>query len=279
MSKKEVVLFGIILCCVSVLFGIYFCTATAEHIAWDCPGCDRTGNTGNYCGGCAHPAPWIEDASLKLLRDEFSKVGNIVRFGHYEQDNNLNNGQEEIEWIVLDVQAGKSMLISRYGLDTKPYNTSYINIGWERCTLRKWLNSDFLKAAFSIEEQFSILTIKVDNSFDQKYSIYSVNYGNNTQDRVFLLSDHEAFDVYFKNNEVRKCVPTQYAEAQGAYTNSRTFDVDGRNTGGWWLRSQGNGFRSASYVSYFGSLSYNSVNYDAVCVRPALWINLESEPF
>lgn len=34
--------------------------AFAEQSAWDCPKCGRTGNTGNYCGGCAHPAPWLE---------------------------------------------------------------------------------------------------------------------------------------------------------------------------------------------------------------------------
>ena len=34
--------------------------ASAEAAAWDCPDCGRTGNTGNFCGGCAHPAPWME---------------------------------------------------------------------------------------------------------------------------------------------------------------------------------------------------------------------------
>lgn len=31
-------------------------------------------------------------------------VGSIVTFGRYEQDGNPDNGQEKIEWIVLDVQ-------------------------------------------------------------------------------------------------------------------------------------------------------------------------------
>ena len=53
----------------------------------------------------------------------YKKVGSIVTFGQYEQDNNTGNGPEEIEWIVLDVQDGKSLLLSRYGLDAKPYNT------------------------------------------------------------------------------------------------------------------------------------------------------------
>ena len=43
-------------------------------------------------------------------------VGDVLAFGHYEQDNNPDNGPEPIEWIVLDVQDGKALLLSRYGL-------------------------------------------------------------------------------------------------------------------------------------------------------------------
>ena len=34
--------------------------APSEQTAWDCPGCGRKGNTGNFCGGCGHSAPWLE---------------------------------------------------------------------------------------------------------------------------------------------------------------------------------------------------------------------------
>lgn len=32
----------------------------SENDSWDCPGCGKQGNTGNYCGGCSYPAPWLE---------------------------------------------------------------------------------------------------------------------------------------------------------------------------------------------------------------------------
>ena len=85
-------------------------------------------------------------------------AGDVVTFGHYEQDNNLDNGPEAIEWIVLDMQEGKALLLSKYGLDAIPYNTEYVNITWEQCTLRTWLNQDFLKTAFDEKEQSAILT-------------------------------------------------------------------------------------------------------------------------
>ena len=50
------------------------------------------------------------------------RIGDIVTFGRYEQDNNLDNGPEEIDWIVLDIQGDKALLLSKYGLDAKQYN-------------------------------------------------------------------------------------------------------------------------------------------------------------
>ena len=41
-------------------------------------------------------------------------VGHYVSFGSFEQDNNLNNGKEEIEWLVLAKEGNKVLLISRY---------------------------------------------------------------------------------------------------------------------------------------------------------------------
>ena len=78
-------------------------SALCEQGTWDCPECGRTGNTGNYCGNCRHPAPWIENSQDNISKGSIG-IGDIVCFGHYEQDNNLINGTEEIErlcWISV----------------------------------------------------------------------------------------------------------------------------------------------------------------------------------
>ena len=74
------------------------------------------------------------------------KVGDYVNFGTYEQDNNTSNGKEEVEWLVLEVKDGKALIISKYALDCKPYNTGLTGATWETCTLRKWLNNNFINA-------------------------------------------------------------------------------------------------------------------------------------
>lgn len=40
-----------------VLMMIPVLSAAGESPEWVCPECGRTGNTGNYCGNCAHPSP------------------------------------------------------------------------------------------------------------------------------------------------------------------------------------------------------------------------------
>ena len=197
-----------------------------------------------------------------------AKVGDYVFFGAYEQDNNTSNGKEDIEWLVLEVKDGKALVISKYALDCQQYNTSYTDITWETCTLRKWLNNDFLGAAFSADEKSMIPTVTV--SAD-KNPDYSTNPGNTTQDQVFLLSITEA-NKYFSSDSARQCKPTEYAVAGGAYVNSSNGNCV------WWLRSPGGSQNDAADVDYGGDVGEggDDVNIGSDAVRPALWIDLNS---
>ena len=194
------------------------------------------------------------------------KAGDYVFFGAYEQDNNTSNGKEDIEWLVLEVKDGKALVISKYALDCKPYNTSYTDVTWENCTLRKWLNNDFLGAAFSAEEKAMIPTVTV--SAD-KNPDFRTNPGKATQDQVFLLSIPEA-NKYFNSDSARQCKPTDYAVAIGVYVNSSNCNCC------WWLRSPGEYQGRAAYVYGDGDVAeYGGfVDIDIYAVRPALWIDL-----
>ena len=235
----------------------------------------------------AHPVLAAAAAAREAKLASFRTVGCYVTFGSYEQDDNTGNGREPIEWLVLDYDAAnnRALLLSRYGLDTKPYNTDDVDITWEKCTLRTWLNGEFMNQAFSKTEQSAILATAVDNSKSQCYSGYSTNGGNNTQDKVFLLSYSEA-NKYLGvtpgnyNNTKSRVAPTAYAVKQGAFTIRDFKTADGTAVGVWWLRSPGYyDQRCAAVVYRDGSLSYGSVYGENVCVCPALWINLESDIF
>ena len=210
-------------------------------------------------------------------------VGDVIAFGTYEQDNDVENGPEPIEWIVLDYDetGRRALLLSRYGLDVKQYHESWTNVTWEKCTLRTWLNNDFFSSAFSTDERSMILLTEVDNSDEQGYEDWDTAGGNDTRDSVFLLSyreahrylgvSHEADAVNMRSNVEL----TEYAIAQGA-SMSRYFQTyENTAVGQWWLRSPGYLKQIyAAYVDPAGSLANCNVNYSKNVIRPAFWMKL-----
>lgn len=201
--------------------------------------------------------------------------GGEVTFGRYKQKYKSDDGPDAIAWIVLDVQDGKALLLSKYALDVKPYNTEIMDITWEQCTLRSWLNNEFFMTAFNENEQSAILTTHVDNSRAQGNSAWDIDGGNDTEDRIFLLSWHEVFDLYFTSNSDRKCVVTGYALENNAWTVGSD-NVNGWPTGAWWLRSPGFTQMNAASVAQNGASSHYYVHCNDYVVRPALWVKLES---
>lgn len=201
-----------------------------------------------------------------------ASVGDTITFGAYEQDNNTSNGKEAVDWTVLDKDGMSLLLISKQALDCQQYNKLNANISWEKCSLRTWMNDTFLNDAFSSEEQ---TMIAVTNISADKNPKYSTNPGNATNDKVFLLSIAEA-EQYFTTDEARKCAPTTYARAQGAYTSDSYKTANGEAACWCWLRSPGGYQYHAAGVGYGGSVYYggDDVRSSGACVRPALWINL-----
>ena len=195
-----------------------------------------------------------------------AEVGSTIQFGKYEQDNVKSNGKEPVEWIVLEKNGNALLVISKNALDCKPFNEINTDKTWEFSTLRTWLNNSFLQAAFSNSELNHIASTNVRA---EKNPEYDTAAGRDTQDQVFLLSISEAEKNFLSDYE-RMCTCTDYAKAQGAYTG-----INGQCW--WWLRSPGCDSSIAAYVSSFdGSVNYKgiSVNYDSLCIRPAMWINL-----
>lgn len=191
-----------------------------------------------------------------------ASVGDIVRLGAYEQDNDLSDGAEEIEWIVLARQDNRALLISKYALDYAPFNTGSAISTWDYSTLLQWLNETFFTTAFTPAEQSLVRLSRVEA--DRNMYFHS-DPGKMTRSRVFLLSLEEAKD-YFRTTDDRQCAPTAYAEAQGA-------SPEGSSCG-WWLRSPGYDESTASRVLADGSFSFIGQPAErSLAVRPAIWVD------
>lgn len=190
------------------------------------------------------------------------EVGDIVTFGHYEQDGDSANGSEPIEWIVLDTDGERATLISRYGLDVMPYNEDGHAGGsaqWKFCSVREWLNTTFLNQAFSADEQARLETSVVTQ---EGVIPASEDADGELLDMVYLLSTDEAAR-YFPALWDRKCAATQAAVNKGAGVYE--------GTSHWWLRTYSNSKR-ADGVSYSGNIVNSLVEGYAknVPVRPAI---------
>lgn len=201
---------------------------------------------------------------VEKLKDP--KVGDYVFFGAYEQDGNTSNGKEDIEWLVLEVEDGNALVISKNALDYKPYHIKDTYVTWETSTLRNWLNNDFFNSAFSADEKAMIPSV----SFAGESSTRSTDLGSTTQDQVFLLSTTEV-NEYFSSDIARECKPTDYAVTNAA--NADSYDI-----GCWWLRSLSYWNDSVDIVRSDGKVDSlgEPVNSTYIAVRPALWIDLNS---
>ncbi|MDR2197091.1 MAG: DUF6273 domain-containing protein, partial [Coriobacteriales bacterium] len=160
---------------------------------------------------------------------------------------------------------------------------------WATSDVRAWLNGEFLNATFNTELQEAIAPSPIVNPDNLESGAAG---GENTEDRIFLLSIDEA-ERYFADDGDRIASLTM-AEADIEYGLSIYRDYfgwaqenldthestlrDGLNKSqahSWLLRSPG---YHGSRVAIIGSDGHLEVNGDFVNdydgIRPALWLDL-----
>ena len=207
-----------------------------------------------------------ESSSQKKDNNPDYKIGETIEFGNYPQDK--DGTEKPIEWIVMKNEGNQVLLLSKYVLDAKPYNNEeWGDVTWETSDIRQWLNNEFYTTAFNKAEKAKIQTSLTKNEDNSKYG---TSGGNDTEDKVFLLSEKEA-ETLFSNDDERIAKVTGYAEKSGVYVNEE-------KVAWWWLRSPGDDGCSAAVVGsdgwVYGDGSIVSGAYDGV--RPALHLNIQS---
>ena len=208
-----------------------------------------------------------QEQAKSLIKEhpEVAQVGDIIYFGNYEQDNKSSNGKEEIEWKVLDKDAeGKMLVLSRYALDCRQYHNTVGQVTWETSDIRHWLNNDFISTAFTNAQKKNIKTVTLEN---RDNADYNTDGGEDTKDKIFLLSIDEA-KTYLPSTVERVCVATKYAESQGSQLENLTMSCR------WWLRSPGATLYNASFVKIDGFILQlgTPVGIEKRSVRPAMWV-------
>lgn len=190
--------------------------------------------------------PIFNDVPAEQQIESKYKIGDRVRFGK------LND--KAIQWIVLDQKQDEYLLISKFGLDCRAFNTEDTYTTWDTSSLRTWLNKDFYKSSFNNSEQAKIIRHTVVASDNP---IYRTAQGKNTEDKLFILSVNEYnyyFDIYNKwvcrlfSGILRQC----------------------------WLRNSGADNGRAAFIGRSGSIHAGGSKITSArnAVRPVMWVKL-----
>ena len=211
---------------------------------------------------------WLEGDGRYL--DRVDQEPETYTFGSYEQDGDSSNGKEPIEWLVLDRDGDKVLLLSKYALDYQSFMPFYEPVTepytWESCSLRRWLNGTFLNAAFSADEQQRLLTTTVITS---PGSLHRENGPVTTEDRVFLLSNTEVY-AYFASEAATAAEYTAYALSENPWPGNAATP----GPADWWLRTT-DGYDHPDGVYADGRVGEGARAYEGEYVRPAIWITVD----
>ncbi|MDR2600599.1 MAG: leucine-rich repeat domain-containing protein [Oscillospiraceae bacterium] len=179
--------------------------------------------------------------TLTMLGNNELRTGDLIHFAG-------------IFWRILVLEADKALIITEDVIERRPYHTNGGDITWEFSSIRNYLNNEFFNN-FNLVDQNRILETNVINSDNPEYGTPG---GNNTTDKIFLLSIDEAL-TYFADNSERIALNSS------------------GETSWWWLRSPGVNSDFAAYVYDGGDVGIRGDEVDGNAgVRPALWLNLES---
>ncbi len=206
-----------------------------------------------------------ENSGFKPVNDPIynAKVGDVITFGKYEQDNNLSNGPEKIKWRVLSRDNDKLFVVTESIIDRITYDEYAGNGNWCDSGLRYYLNSDFYNSVFTPDEKRCISdTYLISNegvgSLGKKETV--------DKEKIFLLSMEEVKD-YFSSNNDRVAYPTPYARANG-------LDTDDHGRAIWWLRSLvSENYTGAVYEDGFPDGERGGHAGSSFGLRPVMWID------
>lgn len=140
----------------------------------------------------------------------FAHCGDTVHLGVYEQDGNIFDGKESIEWFVLDDSDGKLLLISKYILDAHKYDDKLSD--WETSSLKSWLDSTFCDAAFTSSERALLAESPTCGTFSSSKGWDLCWKSNKERKRLQQYYTNEVEKAQFNHSGGSECKLTTYAK-------------------------------------------------------------------
>lgn len=196
-------------------------------------------------------------------------IGEIITLGRYPYE--ISGAVRPIEWQIMQVEAERMLVLARQPLAARPYAMTQEPTCWENSDLRRWLNEEFLREAFTEAELERILGAAelpeagTDAFLWQMFGMYTTT--ESIQERVFIpmaqdlaqwYPQEEASSLFYCDAEAEA---TPWAQEQGA------------TEGCWWLRESMQQAPMAYICSPCASVGFSMISETNLQgVRPAMWL-------
>lgn len=199
-------------------------------------------------------------------------AGDIIEFGN-------------IKWRVLEVLEDRILVLAEEILMLRDYHNKACEVTWKNCELRKYLNNDFYNS-FSEEDKEEILETVIKNPGNPWYKVED---GEDTLDKIFLLSMEEVVKKYFGDSSRLLDNPAnnqRYWFQKKDENNIRRRAIYRNSIWWWWTRTPGKNKKYTVYIHGDGNIGIQGngvskrdtniihlyANDNRGGVRPALWI-------
>ncbi len=199
-------------------------------------------------------------------------IGSVITFGDYQ-------------WRVLDSKNGMALILTDNIIEQRDYHNKKEAVTWEHSEIRNYLNSEFINKFSTTEKEkvVSHLSKNTDNPW------YGSHGGNDTVDKVFLLSLDETVRLYFGDSSRLLDNPKKnqrYWFDRKDDNNVKRRALFLESSWWWWTRTPGKNNRVAVYIHGDGNIgiqgngisktSFNTLHRlthsNEGGVRPAMWI-------
>ncbi len=209
-----------------------------------------------------------------------------VIFGAYEQDGDYANGKEPLEWIVLDRDGDRALLLAKYGIESLQWDKNQVLEEWEVDDLYLMISRTIYEAAFSAEERAALIRMNLIENASVSYPYERILYPGytfllETDDVVYGQGQNET--KFFRTEESRITIPTAYAAQKGAW-----LDENGEFAGvesPWLVTATGTTDGDFSEVEFARVMPDGSISFEEeaikdrqVLIRPAVWVDVTKLP-
>lgn len=240
-----------------------------------------------------------EKAGHKNARMQIDKLNNSTSCSEFERNALFLNQKKDIsinqfhtiklgqlEWYILMEKQDRKLCLSKNVIDIRKYSDIHSTVTWGNSQIRFWLNSAFYNEFLS-DEQYLVCDTVLNNSCNPIYGTYA---GQNTTDKVFLLSYSEVVECFmnlnlestnvdllsYASDNAALIATVKMSQEQLADASIRTgidYSMINGQSIGWWLRTPGADSKRVVRINCNGAIRLHGreANRNLVGVRPALW--------